>query len=446
MLIVHFRNNILLITISLYLLLNYGFMLVRIPPIANAGVPVGELVLLLSLATLNHFKLLSKLFSVIFFFPLILWWTLGLTRAAIGVQEYGFWALRDATHVIESLFLIVGFAFASRELFVERFFKWVPFFFIAAFLYGLSYLFWTELVLWSPTLTAGAGHQVPLFFNYLNTPAMLLWAASYYLIFYRNSVIGAKFGWVIAVFLIGYSTFIFQSRIIYLQIISIFFLFIFYRRELVGKGVAGFLVLISALFLISIIGFQIKGRLGQEVSFGFLINHFLAIGGIISEGVEGSALGVYLRLGWWLDLYHKWTSGIGTFFFGLGYGFPLVDFIAFGPGYAESGQLVREPHNSYISTIARIGLVGFGAWVWFHSLLFWKWNMAYRKYQRLGNSEYQNRLLFLMVYFVLMLVFAIGEDAFEKPFVTIPYYFFWGMILRFIYQLKSLNKNNIHIE
>jgi hypothetical protein len=35
--------------------------------------------------------------------------------------------------------------------------------------------------------------------------------------------------------------------------------------------------------------------------------------------------------------------------------------------------------------------------------------------------------------FILVWVFAIGEDAFEKPFNAIPYYFFWGIILRFYY-------------
>ena len=71
-----------------------------------------------------------------------------------------------------------------------------------------------------------------------------------------------------------------------------------------------------------IVGLQIEGRLGQPVSLQFLINHFMSIGGVSAEGVEGAAGGVIQRLGWWTQLYQRWTSSIGSFLFGLGYGFP----------------------------------------------------------------------------------------------------------------------------
>ncbi len=36
-----------------------------------------------------------------------------------------------------------------------------------------------------------------------------------------------------------------------------------------------------------------------------------------------------------------------------------------------------------------------------------------------------------MVFFICIWVLAIGEDGFEKPYNIIPFYFFWGIILRF---------------
>lgn len=434
--LITFRNFLLLSTISLYLLLNYGFMQVRIPPIAGGGIPVGELVLLFALATIHYGNLLPRLFSIAFLLPFSIWWVLGLSRALAGVPEYGIWSLRDATHVIESLFLLVGFAFAARPMVLERFFQWLPIILIIACVYAIGYPISGMLQSWSPKLVAGAGHEAPLLFTYTNTSAMLLWAAAYIVIIYKRSDVGAKFGWFIAVFLIGYTIFLFQSRTIYLQLISMFILFLIYRRELIGKGIVGVFVLFGFLLLIPVVGFQIEGRLGQTVSIDFLVNHFLAIGGIESAGVEGSAAGVSQRLGWWFNLYSRWTSDLGTFLFGLGYGFPLVDFVAFGAGYAEGGQVVREPHNSYISILARIGLLGAVAWVWMHILMLQVWRRAYKACKRMRWREGENRLLILMVFFVLMWVFAIGEDAFEKPFVAIPYYFFWGIVLRIAYQLK----------
>ena len=32
---------------------------------------------------------------------------------------------------------------------------------------------------------------------------------------------------------------------------------------------------------------------------------------------------------------------------------------------------------------------------------------------------------------------AIGEDGFEKPYNIIPFYFFWGIVLRMAYNLKA---------
>src|SRR5919197_6078709 len=123
--LIGFRDNLLLLVIGLYLVLNYGFMQVRIPPGADSGLPLGELVLLFSMMTINYGILLPRLSATVFLIPFLIWWVLGFSLVYSAVHEYGFWALRDANHVIESLFLIVGFAFASRPQFLERFFRWL---------------------------------------------------------------------------------------------------------------------------------------------------------------------------------------------------------------------------------------------------------------------------------------------------------------------------------
>lgn len=198
--------------------------------------------------------------------------------------------------------------------------------------------------------------------------------------------------------------------------------FAVYRRQLLSQGVLAIVLILGAVALLPVLGLQIKGRLGEEVSIDFFINHFLAIGGVSSEtasgGIEGAAAGVGQRQGWWLSIYRRLTSDIWHLMYGLGYGFPLVDFV--GP----NGEIVREPHNSYISIVARLGLIGGIAWVWMHALMLRVWHSGYQQCVQMGWREGQNRLLILMVFFILIWVLAIGEDGFEKPFNTIPYYFF----------------------
>ena len=185
------------------------------------------------------------------------------------------------------------------------------------------------------------------------------------------------------------------------------------------------------LFIIAELDLEIEGRLGQRVSAIFIKNHFLALFGVESEGVVSAAKGVTQRIEWWSDLLNFWSEQVGSILFGLGYGLPLIDF------KIQNNVVVREPHNSYISILTRLGVIGAVVWVWIHILLINVWRKAFylckENRWRLG----ENRLLFLMVYFILIWVLAIGEDAFEKPFNAIPYYFFWGIVLRFYSYLKN---------
>ncbi len=259
----------------------------------------------------------------------------------------------------------------------------------------------------------------------------MLWSIVYVFLFRTKEHLNDKVISFVTIFLFCYAVFIFQKRTIYLQVFAIFFIFLFYRRDLFGKSVRNLIILFCALIALPFIGLQVQGRLGETVSLGFLINHLLAIGGIENEGVVGAAGGVFQRFGWWLDLYQRWTSSMGTFLFGLGYGFPLIDFTI------GSGVAVREPHNSFISTLARLGLVGGILWVWMQLLLLSILRSAHRACKQIGWREGESRLLFLFFFFVFIWIVSLVEDAFEKSYYAIPYYFFWGIVLAFAYNLKK---------
>ncbi len=426
------RNDLILWVIGLYLVLNYGFMQLRIPPVGGGGVPLGELVLLLVLLKVNYLIVYSRLSSVVFLFPFIVWWAYGLGRALAGVPEFGMWALRDASHVIESLFIIVGFIAVSRKRDLERFFYWLPRVLVVISVYSIGFIFKDTLQGWSPSIVAGGGHEVPVLFAYANTAQLLLWASVYILLFkVGGSSIPNYLLVLIATVLIGYAVLLFQARITYLQLIVLFLLLLLYRRELIGQVVFSLFFILVFLLILPLTGIQLEGRLGQELSVDFIAKHIATIGGISADGVVGSAAGVHQRIGWWTELFFAWTSSVKTFMFGLGYGMPLIDYTL------ASGAVVREPHNSYISILARLGVIGATAWLWMHLILIVVWINAYRECTHIRWKEGQNRLLILLVFFVLIWVLAIGQDAFEKPYNAIPYYFFWGVILRFMFNLKE---------
>ena len=61
------------------------------------------------------------------------------------------------------------------------------------------------------------------------------------------------------------------------------------------------------------------------------------------------------RLG--LKIYERMIEDPFHLLLGLGYGLPLTDFHG-------SGAAVRRPRNSYITVIARTGVIGAVCWVW----------------------------------------------------------------------------------
>ncbi len=117
------RTTILLLLLTGYLVLNQGFMQIRVPP--SDGVPIGELTLICYLAITNIWVVLARMNAVVHLVPFLIWWGCGVGRAVFDTGEYGMWALRDASHVIDSLFVIVGFSFVRRPDDLDRLFRWL---------------------------------------------------------------------------------------------------------------------------------------------------------------------------------------------------------------------------------------------------------------------------------------------------------------------------------
>ncbi|MCA9788483.1 MAG: O-antigen ligase family protein [Cyanobacteria bacterium HKST-UBA05] len=416
----HWRFYLTLAILALYLLLDYAFMQVRFPLHGRISLPIGEILILLWITTLNFRSVCCKIRPKSLFWVLIAYFSYGVIRALVGFTEYGAYALRDATSIFEQFFILVGFCMVCKVERYKTLGKWLPLILTLGVLIGLSYPFKAHFVGLSPTIQTASGYDVPFFFTYAYTFVMMLMYLIYILLFKPYH----RVRWVLL--LAGLLIFLvanFQIRTIYIQLIAlILFLSLFNRHIFKYALIIGFIG-VAALGLIELSGFEIQGRF-QSFSLTFFIKHFMSIFGIQAEGVEGATGGILLRLSWWQAIWSQLTSSVTTFLFGLGYGVPLTDFIY------TTGVLVREPHNSYVSVLARLGVTGVVFYLALHIQLIAMWfkalKLAHIKHWATGKKS----LFMMMAFLIVVYIYGMTEDAFEKPYVSIPFYTVWGIILR----------------
>jgi O-antigen ligase len=410
--------------VGAYLILNAGFEMVRIPP-TGAGIPIGEWTLILSLCILNPLTILPKMSRQVWLFPILLWWLFSLPRCLFDTAVGGVWSFRDASQAIESLYLIVGFGLVNSIDNLRYFLSWLRRLLPMMALYGLFLPFSKILQTLSPKLPGLGVGSSGLLFQMTNTSAMVLWAAAWMMLERKPSLRGIPWTDLLAAFLIAYVAGFGQGRTTYIQILQLGVLFFFLKRKAAVRWYA--VLALGCLLIVGITstGLSLKGRTGNEISLRFILKHLESSSGSGDEGTQNAAEGVEQRLGWWRQIYAEMAQSASNEVFGLGYGVALTDF------HNSVGQVVREPHNSFISVWARLGLTGAAAWLFMQVGLFDAWRRSYRLAKHSGWIDAQNNLVLLFLFFFLTLVSALAEDALEKPFFAIPYYFFFGVVLRY---------------
>ncbi|MGA7340639.1 MAG: O-antigen ligase family protein [Terracidiphilus sp.] len=420
--------------VGAYIVMNSGFEMVRIPPV-GAGIPVGELVLVFSLCVINVLVLLPKMAREVWLLPILVWWGLSLSRSLLDTAVGGAWAFRDASQAIESLYLIVGFWLANQTDSLEHFFNWLRKLLLVLAFYGLLYPIASTLQEFSPRLRGmSTGHTPTLFFQVTNTPEMLIWAVCW-LLLERSGRMGVITRTLWASFLLAFSVAFAQSRTTYIAVLGVGAILTMVMRRMAVRWAVVILLGVAAIGAVAVSGVNLKGRTGHRISLDYLANHLeSASGSAESEDVESAAGGVPLRIGWWRHIFNQLKSSPENAIFGLGYGMPLTDFQ--GPG-----GITREPHNSYISVVARLGVSGLIVWILMQASLYSAWWRSYRLSRRMQWTRDQNNLILLLIFSLLALVVSIGEGAFEQPFYAIPYYFFFGVVLRYGKHLRQAAEN-----
>lgn len=428
-----FRASAFLVVVGCYLLFNYPFMQLRFPP-TDFGIPSGELLLIVILLSTDLPRVLSRMNATVYLLPFFIWWSWGAGRLIFDVATQGFWAFRDATQLIESFFLIVGFTLAGKPGMLMRLTRWLRPIVIISCLIGLSFIAADDIFAIVPTIEGASKQPIPIFPSFAAVGTMLLWGACFWMIQpARSPAIRLRYG-LLAGFLVAFALLVIQARTTYVQLLGLAGLLLIIRpRALGGLGLA-LPLLLSLLIVITAFDLRISGRLTSEISPSFFLDHIQSIFGIGADGQGGvaeAAAGVPLRLRWWDHLYDRLTADAVTLITGLGYGVPLTDF------RDTLGVVARELHNSVLSVVGRLGLIGLVSWIWMQVELFRAGIRAYRDCRRVGWTEGANLVLLLLGFAVLVLASCFGEDAMEKPYNAIPYYAFWGFVLRIAYGLRA---------
>lgn len=402
----------------------YGFMQIRV-----AGIPLAEFVLLVAFLCTNHRLLLNQFLPNIYSIPLVIWWSFGIIHIVWDIQRYGMLSIRDGSHIIESLYIYIGVAFAGRTGAVEQFAKWLPAIIISTLIYSVTYPFRDILQPLSPVLHGVSDQPVSMFFNYTNTPLVLFAAAVYFVQEYFNTA--KKSSLLLTISCITVVFLMYPSRTLILEA-GMFFVYVLSqcKRQHFKHLILITIIPVVLLSIFAMSGISINGRLGSS----FQLQDYMELAteilpGSHSESDDLVSSGNELRYQWWTKIYKDWSSSPSTILFGLGYGMPLVDFVT------SMRTAIREPHNEALGILGRGGLFSLIPFLWFQ-LFFFIQNMKLMKTHR-NSPQYGSFMAFLLALIIFTLITAIGETPFVMSFYSMPYYLSIGILLR-MYQKRSL--------
>ena len=175
-----------------------------------------EILLVASVPFVFRLRVLRQFSTSPIFAPLVLWFLWAGTRLAFSVPQYGMTAVRDGLPVLESVFLVLGFAMASQRDVMKTFIKYLPFLIAAIVAYTLLAPFRHQLMAISQTLPSSQGKPVPIFFTYTNTASLLLACSAYFWV--KGSQKRGLFVWLPAL-CIGLGLVLFPSRSFLIQVI-----------------------------------------------------------------------------------------------------------------------------------------------------------------------------------------------------------------------------------
>jgi O-antigen ligase len=409
----------------LNVVLNYGFANVVVGP-GTTVMPVNELVL----AVVVPIVFIRFGARIVTDGPSLLMLVAAALPLVIHLPQdfpaFGLDAARDALRNVDmfAYFAGIGLALTAESaetwrLWRNRLLRWTL---VAASVYFLSYPISTTLQRFSPysfsyqqpIALLGQFQSVQVFLVPLILGAFLIPG-----LFDNRSNTRRWLRWLVPS--VGFAELVmFQHRTTYFVLLgSVGLLFLMGRRRVATALLAAACATGVGLAGLAASGFDFEGRIGR-ISLSTVEDQIEGIGDESSEHVQGR--GFTQRADWWRSALTLWAENPKTMIFGVGYGIPLTNFHAAG---TLGDVVVREPHNSFITSLVRGGLAGFLPWFLFHVWLLCQLLTA--AFQRETEPHLERGFAqWLLVLFGSALFTAMFEPVYELPFFAITLYILWG--------------------
>ena len=440
------RFVFLFVTLAGFLALNYGFTN-WVVLVFGLSIPLGHVLAFaaLLLALPGNWKkaiIFLKEPVVLAFIALAI---LSLGHLVFDLKKYGGYAARDASFLVESVFLLLGFLWAQNKKDKSLFLRSLLGVFLVTFLYSLTAVRSDLLLAVSPV--SGVFQRVPIFGIYAFIVFPLQVGALFFIMvaphITRWSI---RLLWVLAILQSGWM-FLFQHRSSYVTLLVIILLALFLegirRAGHIGAlHLSGFLVLIFITNLLSIWGITLMGR-NDEVSVSFYIKQVKTFNPKIN-------VNNVTRTDWRLKIAHEaiehWLATPTTIVVGEGFGGALTDIKIAGVSLVDPSQkleiAVRQPHNIQLTILARFGLVGFIIWIYIQARFVFLFVRSLRGKKK-GSFEHALKL-WLFLFFISGIIIASFEPWIEWPFGAIPFFIVLGFALAFISpHLKKMVENEV---
>lgn len=414
-------------------ILNYGFTNIVVG-VGGAKFTLAELGVLIGLL-----MLLPKTFGVLrhvtaFWVCLVALIVPPAVHLIPNIRDYGMAALRDVLSVVDLIYFLAGLSVTVFGLMQGRWVLWrnrfLTMWIVGGSVYGLLSPFSTTLLAISPGFQSYqqtvpvVGHMLTAPFNAL--AAVTAWYAV------RQAYPDRAWLRIPLVVIVMLGTLVVvgmaQSRNLYgiFMGLPVALAFFGYRKAFTATFV-GVVIMVAALGLIETFNIKIPGRV-NDVTLSAMVDRLISVSG--KHGDASGAHGVNQRLDWWASSLDKWNASPDTIVFGVGYGQALTNFRAPGGDYNE-GVAVREPHNSFVSSLSRGGLVYFCLWAY---LIFTPLFMAARgarlqTVDREASGGYRGVATWSFLVMSMLLMSALSEPIFETPSIAAMYYFVAGIAI-----------------
>lgn len=341
--------------------------------------------------------------------------------------EFGMIAFRDAVFYINMMSIVM---FMDKRISINSFY------FLFCIRASLVLEILDKLVL-GPALgnvimLAGPYSTTSLFGGSIGSTAIIFSNIAVCLLNKRKTLINEIF-FILTILLI----FLQMKRYIYIGVCFNIFIMMLRGIDVYRLLLSGLYIIVGVFALNIIINYALAVDIDLYFIFKYLskdgfnlwffIEHFLTIFGNESETFRGSAAGFEYRLKLWTYSIEMWLSTPQNFLFGVGFGIPLTNEFL--------GELVmREPHNSFISVIVRLGVLGvvlLFCLSYFITLQLWKFIIKKK------SCVFSGVLLFNVCAIWIM---ALVQPAFELPPVAAMLSMSIGLLLGKGVKISSSDK------